>query len=144
VGLVVTGISPHTDVSDLQRKLKEAGFAPDPIQVVSAGDSEETIPERSSTMPLDTHLSLGDDQGTGVPGLNRTTVDTHSLPEYFRNEELWDRLGDFEIPDDEVDNYIEAVQAGRAIVAYFAHKQENVPKLEELFRASGLSKVKTF
>ena len=144
MSLVVTGISPHSDVSGLERKLKEAGFALDPIQVVSAGDSEETIPERSSSIPLDTHLDLGDDQGTGVPGLNKSAVDLHALPEYFRNEELWDRLGDFEIPDDEVENYIEAVQAGRAVVAYFARTQENVPKLEELFRSSGLSKVKTF
>ncbi|MGH7716009.1 MAG: hypothetical protein ACREML_08440, partial [Vulcanimicrobiaceae bacterium] len=63
---------------------------------------------------------------------------------YFRNEELWDRLDDFEIPDDEIENYLEALSAGRSVVAYFAGKPDNVPKLETLFRSSGLSKIKTF
>ncbi|MGH7660531.1 MAG: hypothetical protein ACRENA_06405 [Vulcanimicrobiaceae bacterium] len=57
---------------------------------------------------------------------------------------MWDRLGDFEIPDDEIENYLEALSAGRSVVAYFAHKQENVSKIEAIFRQSGLAKVKTF
>ncbi len=54
-----------------------------------------------------------------------------------------DRLGDLEIPDDEVDNYVDALQAGRSVVAYFA-KPETVAQVETIFRASDLVKVKTF
>jgi tRNA A58 N-methylase Trm61 len=62
---------------------------------------------------------------------------------YFRNETLVDRLGDLGIPDDEVDNYVEALQAGRSVVAYFA-KPESVAQVTDIFRGSGLVKVKTF
>jgi tRNA A58 N-methylase Trm61 len=62
---------------------------------------------------------------------------------YFRNESLSDRLGDLEIPDSEVENYVEALEAGRHIVAYFA-KPDTLSKVEELFRNSGLAKVKVF
>ena len=143
--LVVTGISPHSDVSDLEKKLKEAGFSLDPVQVISPGDSDHSLAEVTGSMRLDTDLNLGAGQGTGVPGLSGGAgAGSRTNSSYFRSEELWDRLGDFEIPDDEVENYLEAVQAGRSVVAYFAHTQENVAKLEELFRASGLAKVKTF
>ena len=54
-----------------------------------------------------------------------------------------DRLGDLEIPDDEVDNYVEALEAGRSVVAYFA-KAETIDKVSEIFHAVGLAKVKTF
>ena len=54
-----------------------------------------------------------------------------------------DRLGDLEIPDDEVDNYVETLEAGRSVVAYFA-KPENIGQVTDIFRASGLAKVKTF
>ena len=80
--------------------------------------------------------------GTAVPGIN--TPPTH-MPHttFFRNEDLEDRLGDLEIPDSEVENYLEALERGRSVVAYFAHA-ESVEKIEEIFRNANLANVRRF
>jgi len=134
VGLVVTGISQDGDIKALEAALKDAGLKLDPIQLISGDDSTEGVARRQ----IGTGLITGG-QGTGVPGINS---DGPGL-QYFRTESLSDRLGDLEIPDTEMENYVEALQAGRSIVAYFAH-EDTVAKVEELFRAGGLAKVKTF
>jgi hypothetical protein len=135
VGLVVTGISQNGDIKALETALKDAGLKLDPIQLISAEDSTEGVARRQ----LGTGLITGGGQGTGVPGL---TNDGPGLS-YFRTESLSDRLGDLEIPDSEMDNYVEALEAGRSIVAYFAHT-DTVAQVEAIFRAGGLAKVKTF
>jgi len=144
VGLVVTGISQNGDISGLESALKAAGLPLDPIQLIGPDDSTQGA---ASSMGLaDPGLMTGGGQGTGVPGI------TSGVPtgggygiRYFRNEALSDRLGDLEIPDDEVENYVDALQAGRSVVAYFA-KSENLAQVEALFRdpSTGLAKVKTF
>ncbi len=40
-------------------------------------------------------------------------------------------------------NYVDALAAGRSVVAYFA-KPDNLAQVETIFRASGLARVKTF
>jgi hypothetical protein len=146
LGLTVTGISQTADIKGLEKALQDAGFPLDPIQLVNPDDSDKNLADTESQQRVDTRLSLGGGQGTGVPGLTGGHSDFEIAHggTYFRNEELWDRLDDFEIPDDEIENYLEALSAGRSVVAYFAGKQDNVPKIETLFRSSGLSKVKTF
>jgi len=131
---VVTGISQDGDIKAVEAALKAAGLKLDPIQLISSDDSTEGVARRQ----IGTGLITGG-QGTGVPGL---TNDGPGLV-YFRNESLSDRLGDLEIPDSEMDNYVEALQAGRSIVAYFAH-EDTVATVEEIFRTGGLAKVKTF
>jgi hypothetical protein len=147
MGLCVTGISQHGDIKSLEKALSDAGFSLDPIQLIGPEDSESNLADIERSQRHDSEIMLGGGQGTGVPGINgnhMTLEQLHPSQTYFRNEELWDRLGDFEIPDDEIENYLEALSAGRSVVAYFAHKQENVSKIEGIFRASGLAKVKTF
>jgi hypothetical protein len=142
VGLVVTGISQDGDTTALESALKAAGLPLDPIQLIGPDDSTQGA---ASSMGLaDPGLMTGGGQGTGVPGI------TSGVPtpggygvRYFRNEALSDRLGDLEIPDDEVENYVDALEAGRSVVAYFA-KPENIAQVTDLFRASGLARVKTF
>jgi hypothetical protein len=134
LGLVVTGILHHGDLKPLEALLKDAGLPLDPIQLISGDDSTEGVARRHVGQGLIT----GDGAGS-VPGINshgRGLV-------YFRNETLSDRLGDLEIPDSEVENYVEALEAGRSVVAYFA-KPDSLQKVESIFRDSGLAKVKTF
>jgi hypothetical protein len=89
-------------------------------------------------------LMTGGGQGTGVPGVTSGVPSAGGYgTRYFRNETLGDRLGDLEIPDDELDNYIDALQAGRSVVAYFA-KPETLAQVEAVFRSSDLLKIKTF
>jgi hypothetical protein len=142
VGLVVTGISQNGDIAALEASLKEAGFPLDPIQLIGPDDSTQGTASQAGI--LNPGLMTGGGQGTGVPGITSggPTAGGYGT-RYFRNEALSDRLGDLEIPDDEVDNYVEALQNGRSVVAYFA-KPENIDKITAIFRASGFAKVKTF
>jgi hypothetical protein len=133
VGLVVTGISQNGDIKALEAALKDAGLPLDPIQLISGDDSTEGVARRQ----------VGPDIMTGDLGMNVPGLGQHGGLSYFRNESLGDRLGDLEIPDTEVDNYIEALEAGRSVVAYFA-KPDSLGTVETIFRSSDLSKVKTF
>jgi hypothetical protein len=143
VGLVVTGISQNGDIAALEAALKAAGLPLDPIQLIGPDDSTQGA--ASSMGVVNPGLNIGGGQGTGVPGI--TTVSPSmggpGSPRYFRNEALGDRLGDLEIPDDQIDNYIEALQARRSVVAYFA-KPDTVAQVETIFRDSDLVRVRTF
>jgi hypothetical protein len=142
VGLVVTGISQNGDITALETALKTAGLPLDPIQLIGPDDSTQGA--ASSLGMANPGLNIGGGQGTGVPGITSASPTMGGSTRYFRNEALGDRLGDLEIPDDEVDNYIDALQAGRSVVAYFA-KSETLAQVEAIFRSSGgLLKVKTF
>lgn len=142
MGLVVTGISQTGDVAAIEAALKAANLPLDPIQLIGPDDSTQGA---ASSMGLtNPGLMTGGGQGTGVPGITSGVPTAGGYgTRYFRNEALSDRLGDLEIPDDEMDNYIDALAAGRSIIAYFA-KPESVAQVEGVFRASGLLKVKTF
>ena len=134
MGLVVTGISPNGDIKALEVLLKEAGLPLDPIQLISGEDSTEGVARRQ----IGPRLMTGDRAGT-VPGINSSGPGLS----YFRNESLSDRLSDLEIPDSEVENYVDALEAGRSVVAYYA-KPASLSQVEEIFRGSGLAKVKIF
>ncbi len=142
MGLVVTGISQDGDTAALEAALKAAGLPLDPIQLIGPDDSTRGTASRGLANPG--LLTGGMETGTGVPGVTTGLgVAGGYGTEYFRNETLSDRLGDLEIPDDEVENYVEALQSGRSIVAYFA-KPESIAQVEAIFRSGALTKVKTF
>jgi hypothetical protein len=144
VGLVVTGISQSGDTTALEAALKAAGLPLDPIQVIGPDDS--TAGAASSLGLANPGLMTGGGQGTGVPGVTSGVPSAGGYgTRYFRNETLSDRLGDLEIPDDEVDNYVDALQAGRTVVGYFA-KPDTIAQVEAIFRGPdmGLVKIKTF
>jgi len=138
MSLVVTGIAPTSDVGALAAALAAEGLATDHIQVVEPGDEDAPLAHGIVSAPRIGSLETG----TGVPGLTSGNTSTTSR-EFFRDESLTDRLSDFEIPDDEIDNYLEALGAGRSVVAYFA-KDETVDRVEAAFRTAGLAKVKRF
>ncbi len=134
MGLVVTGLSQTGDVSALKAALHEAGYSLDALQIIAPDDSTEPIARGLIGSEL-----IVSEGGTGVPGLNNA----HRGSSFFRNETLSDRLGDLEIPDSEVDNYVEALERGRSVVAYFAHA-DTIDRVEELFRAASLANVRRF
>jgi hypothetical protein len=132
---VVTGLSQNGDTVSLRAALTAEGFSLDHFQVISADDSAEPVAREIIGADL-----LTGDNATIVPGISgsRGTA-TH----FFRNENLEERLSDLHIPDSEIENYAEALERGKTIVAYFA-RPENAAKVEELFRASELSNVRLF
>jgi hypothetical protein len=133
MSLVVTGLSQDEHAEAIRAALTQAGFTLDPLQVISAADSHESLSRGLAGADL-----ITSDGGTTIPGLS-----TRSNRPFFRNESLSDRLGDLEIPDSEMDNYIEALERGRVIVAYFAHA-DTIDRIEEVFRSSGLANVRRF
>ena len=134
MSLVVTGLSQDGDIAALKAALGAAGLPLDALQVIGPDDSTEGVARGI----IGAELITGDG-GTGVPGLNNV----HRSCSFFRNETLSDRLGDFEIPDSEVDNYVEALERGRSVVAYFAHA-DTIDRVEEAFRTASLANVRRF
>jgi hypothetical protein len=141
VGLVVTGISQNGDIRALEEALKNDGLPLDPIQLIGPDDSTQGSARGIIGQGL---MTGGIGSGTGVPGITSGgPTGGGAGTSFFRNETMGDRLGDLEIPDDQMQNYIDALGAGRSVVAYFA-KPATLARVEELFRASGLARVKTF
>jgi len=141
---VVTGISQDGNIDALTRALQAAKLSLEPLQVLDAG---EVAPTLTPTRLVDTSLLTGGglETGTGVPGLTGRGlpgIGATSPPE-IDGDSIWVRLSDFEIPDDEIENYALALEAGRSVVAYAA-VAATVRAVEAAFRASGLANVKTF
>ena len=135
MNLVVTGLSQDGDVSAIHKALEAGGIATDSLQVISPDESTQGVSRGLISADLLTH-----DSGTSVPGINNQH-DGGGV--FFRNETLSDRLGDLEIPDDEVENYVEALERGKYVVAYFAHP-DTIDKVEEAFKASNLANIRRF
>ena len=142
---IVTGISQNGDTSDLEAALVEAGLSLEAFDVLGPDEAGLAL---STSGLIDTGTLVGGlETGTGVPGLTGGgTPGISSGPRLVVGSDsgsLWDRLADLAIPDDEVENYAEALEAGRTLIAYHGSSL-NAVKVEELFRANGLTKVKTF
>lgn len=142
---IVTGISQDGNTSALEASLKAAGLSLESFDVLGPDEADVAL---STSGLIDTGTLVGGlETGTGVPGL--TGSGTPGIGGSARilggsdSGSLWDRLADLAIPDDEVENYAEALEAGRSLIAYHG-SSNNVAKVEGLFRDGGLSKVKTF
>lgn len=145
---VVTGISQDGDTSALEKALTAAGLSLDAFEVLGPDDAGSLAGSLAGGGLVDTGILTGGglDTGTGVPGITGSGVPGVTSGPRLNDVDgssVWDRLADFEIPDDEVENYAEALEAGRSIVAYFANAG-NVAKVESAFTNAGLAKVKTF
>ncbi len=141
---VVTGISQDGNVDALMQALKAARISLEPLQVLGPHDAD--APGASVSRLIDTAtLTGGLETGTGVPGLTGSGVPGVGVspgPEVGGNS-IWDRLSDLDIPDDELENYADALEAGRSIVAYPA-PVAHVQAVEGAFQAAGLAKVRIF
>ena len=137
MALVVTALSPNGDLTALRSALQGAGFSLDGLSVV---DPQETSSPVSRGIAGDDLMTTDSGTGTGVPGISHTQRPARS---YFRDDSVADRLGDFEIPDSQLDNYVEALERGRYVVAYFAHT-DTIDRVEALFREANLLNVRRF
>ena len=131
---VVTGLSQNGNITALNAALEAAGLSIDPIQVIAPDDSTPSMARGLAGSEI-----LTSDPGTGVPGINSGP----HFQRFFRNESLSDRLGDFEIPDSEIENFVEALERGKFLVAYFAHPAD-AERIAEIFRGNGLLNVREY
>ncbi len=143
---IVTGISQDGNTTALETALKAAGLSLESFDVLGPDDAASSV---STSGLIDTGILTGGglETGTGVPGLTGGGIPgITSGPRIVAgggNDSLWDSLADLAIPDDEVENYAEALEAGRSIVAFHADAA-TAASVEALFRDSGLNKVKVF
>jgi len=133
MGFVVVGLSPNSDVTTLRNALSAATLDPDRLDVIDGGDID-LIPGGIIGSEL-----LTSDGGTAVPGINTGPTEVSVTAD----DSLLGRLGDLNIPDSETENYLEALNRGRCLIAYTA-TNETVGKALDAFRSAGLLNVKQF
>jgi hypothetical protein len=135
MGLVVAGLSKNGDTAALRAALESAGLPLDFLQVITPDASTESLARGI----VGAEILTTTDPGVGVPGINSGS---HQV-RFFRNESLEDRLDDLEIPDSEVDNYIEALERGTTVVAYFA-KPDSLERVVAMFKDANIANVRTY
>jgi hypothetical protein len=145
VPFIVTGISQDGDSTTIVAALTAAGLSLEAFDVLGPDDSQASV----GVATVDTSILTGGglETGTGVPGLTSGGIPgITSGPRIVGGsgaDSIWDKLADLAIPDDEVENYAEALEMGRSIFAYHG-TVGNLAAVEAVFRASGLNKIKTF
>jgi hypothetical protein len=150
----VTGIVQTSDVSELEKTL---GDLPNVdrtrLSVITKSEPTEehddsflnfihaSGPEiESGTMGRiggDTIMTGGG--GTGVPGMNASGASVNIL----FSEHITRHIGTLPIPDDEVENYSDALHDGRTVVAYECNGSD-AAAVEAAMHQAGVRKVKTF
>jgi hypothetical protein len=157
VARLVAGISPDHDTQAIEAALK-------------AHDVDVTKVKIFTKTPLAAHResgldfvyviqdmefnSLSDDQttnmgtmgggaGTGVPGLTSTDRPDPTVSSFAETETAPDYLSGVAIPDDEVDNFNEAIEEGRAVATYSSDNGD-AAAAEAAFKAAGLKNVRIF
>jgi hypothetical protein len=150
-GLVV-GIFPEADAKALEGALAGQQIDLSKVKVVG-GRAEE--PDESQLEFVDVikdmqSNSLSDDMtqgsgvfdetGTSVPGLGGPdpTLEAFEEPEPSRRY-----FSSFAIPDDEVDNFSDAVADGRSVVLY-PDPGSDAQKIAAAFKAAGLRNVRAY
>jgi hypothetical protein len=131
--MVVLGLSQNEDIRALRAALTAAGLSLEELDAV--GPDDETTTNLASDAASSRIITS--DGGAAVPGLNsglRGNLDV---------DQAIDRLGDFGIPDTEIDNFVEAIERGKTVVGYFA-KPDNVDKVMAAFAAANVSNVRRF
>ena len=147
--LVVTGISQNANPSAIEKALHDAGFSVEPLSVYVAGEAPEGHPDSGARFVYTGTDSIRDMLGRGSSGIYSTGagnvpgLELDSSSEYFQRETLEEELSELDIPDSELENYEEAIEAGRALFAYFA-RPETVGPVEGIFRDAGLANVRTY
>lgn len=149
---LVVGIYPQSDPKAIESALSAqqidlskvkvvtsnvAGTATSPLNFISVvNDMESNSLSDDMTRGLGI---IGDSGGTNVPGLPGKAS---SLESFSSGPEAPHYLDGYDIPDDEVDNFDEAVADGRAVVLYPAPADEQ--SVADAFKAAGLLNVRAY
>jgi hypothetical protein len=153
-GLII-GICSNDDVKALDDALSEQqidlekikvfvgdgdDLEPSPIDFYEVYADSESITGLSDDMTRGTGV-LADSGGTNVPGLagarSRYRV---SFPEEGESKHY---LAGFPVPDDEVENFDDAIAEGHAVVLY-PDAGADAPKIASAFKAAGLRNVRSY
>lgn len=153
-GLVV-GIYPASDAKALEDALSGQHIDLSKVKVVSAnaGDTNssglefvDVINDMESNSFADEMTKglgmLDDASGTGVPGIqDRGETFTDPFPHHEAPSRRY--FAAFAIPDDECENFAEAVAEGRAVVIY-PDAGSDAQTIAAAFKAAGLRNVRAY
>lgn len=78
----------------------------------------------------------------GDPQVPNISADTRYVG-FFAEPHIINHLADYAIPEDQVQNYNDAIEAGRSVVIYKAAPSESAD-VAQTFKDAGLKNVKTF
>lgn len=153
---LVTGISPESEPKKIEQALSSNPLldlaklavitkaAPTPahlesvINFIHAGDYAQTSDVSHDVIRGDTAI-MTDAGGVNVPGISS---DTRYIG-FFAQPHIIDHLADWPIPQDQIENYNDAIEEGRTVVTYKAPPAE-APQVEQAFKDAGFKNVKTF
>jgi hypothetical protein len=153
---LVTGISPESAPDKIEEALcakppvdcsKVAVITKDTptqahelsvINFIHAGDYAQTSDVSHDVIRGDTAI-MTEAGGVNVPGIS---ADTRYVG-FFAQPHIIDHLADWPIPQDQIENYNDAIEEGRAVVTYKAQPGE-APQVEQAFKDAGMKNVQTF
>jgi hypothetical protein len=152
-GLVV-GIFPQSDAKALESALSAQQIDLSKVKVVSGrpGDTESLTLEfidvasdmESNSLSDDITRGMGimgDSGGTGVPGIGGRQAKIDSFSSRGGGSRSY--FAGFAIPQDEVDNFDQAVTDGRSVVLY-PSAGTSAAAVASAFRAAGLRNVRSY
>ena len=105
---------------------------------VHMGLPHETSDADHDVLEGDTSI-LTDAGGVNIPNIS---ADTRYVG-FFAHPHVVDHLEGYPIPEDEVENYNDAIEAGRSVALYKASQSE-APDVAQAFKEAGLKNVKSF
>jgi hypothetical protein len=157
VARLVAGISPDHDTAAIEAALKAHDVDIAAVKVYtkvpleahreSGLDFEYVVQDMEYNSLSDDQTknmgTMGDAGGTGVPGLTSSDRPAMTVSSFAEAEAAPDYLSGVAIDDDEVDNYNEAIEAGRAVAVYQA-TDGDAAAAESAFKAAGLKNVRVF
>jgi hypothetical protein len=157
VARLVAGISPDHDTQAIEAALKAHDVDIAAVKVYtktplaahrdSGLDFEYVIKDMEYNSLSDDETknmgTMGDAGGTGVPGLTSSDRPGLTVSSFAEVEAMPDYLSGVAIPDDEVDNYNEAIEEGRAVAVYQV-ADGDFTAAEAAFKAAGLKNVRAF
>ena len=152
---LVTGIAQSSDPEHLETALTNPPVNPDKVAVITK-DAPTDLHHESML----TFMHVGQEHPTsdvqheviaggesiltnfGDPQVPNISSDTRYVG-FFAEPHIIDHLADYAIPQDQVQNYNDAIEAGRSVVVYKAEPTE-APAVEQQFKDAGLKNVNTF
>lgn len=150
---LVVGIFPQSDPKAIEGALGGQNIDLSKVKVITnnvdPASAEESVLEfvdvvvgmetNSFADGMTKRTGVLDETGTGVPGMGTSNPTVSDLASHGATGNY---LASFAIPPDEVDNFNEAIDDGRAVVAYpDAADQASVAAA---FKAAGLLNVRTY
>jgi len=135
--MVVVGLAQSEDLSAVRSALSQAGLSPDDLESVGPDDAAQNLARGQSASGI-----ITSDKGMTVPGISGVG----GSGAFFYDENLVDRLGDLGIPEKEMDNYLEAIERGKTVVACFVKPDDAdiAAKFTAAFTAANLANVRQY